>query len=236
MLTVIRQPNNKIYTDGKNPPCIQCSVTECGRPGLFPQEWDAICESSRKCELMRGVNWITIDTGGNYTWGCVGPQTHNRRRRRSIHATGLAQYLALSSAITSYVKLRSWQKITLNMMARQTDRGVLFIVDPTGNSGETWFAKFIRANYDALYSTTTRMGDVMRMHTDEQIVVFDLSRRAARRINYATLISLKEGMGTSTKWECRVRIFLPVTVVVFMHRKQNMRALSEDRYNLHYLT
>ena len=103
MLTVIRQPNNKIYTEGKNPPCIQCSVTECGRPGLFPQEWDAICESSRKCELMRGVNWITIDTGGNYMWGCVGPQTHNRRRRRSIHATGLAQYLALSSALTSLI-------------------------------------------------------------------------------------------------------------------------------------
>ena len=36
------------------------------------------------------------------------------------------------------VRLRPWQRTCLLMLERQTDREILFVVDPEGNNGNTW--------------------------------------------------------------------------------------------------
>ena len=55
-------------------------------------------------------------------------------------------------------------------------------------------AKFIRANQDGIYVTTTSMSDVMYAYGTEEVVIFYLARQVQEVINYGTLESLKNGM------------------------------------------
>ena len=48
----------------------------------------------------------------------------------------------------------------------------------------------------------------------EQVIIFDLSRHAARHIQYATLESLKDGLATAPIPECKEKIFEPLKVIV----------------------
>ena len=80
------------------------------------------------------------------------------------------------------VQLRPWQAHALVLLGGQTEREVLFVVDPRGNKEKTYLAKYIRANQDAIYMTTTGMGDVVRIPYAR---VFDLARLEV--IKYGTI-------------------------------------------------
>ena len=62
---------------------------------------------------------------------------------------------------SSDVRLKPWPARSLDLLALQSEREVMFVVDPVGNKGKTFLAKFIRANQDAIYINTTGSGDVM---------------------------------------------------------------------------
>ena len=130
------------------------------------------------------------------------------------------------------VRLRLWQRTCLQMLDRQMDRKILFVVDPEGNNRMTWLAKYIRANQDAMYLTIKSMADVLYAYGTQAVVMFDLTRQLQEVISYGTLESLKNGMAFSRKYECRERIFEPTKVVVFTNQPPNMTALTADRYTI----
>ena len=75
----------------------------------------------------------------------------------------------------------------MEMLEAQTNREILFVVDPEGNHGKTWLAKYIRANHDAMYVTTTSTSDVLFAYANQSVVMFDQTRQLQEVINYGTL-------------------------------------------------
>ena len=89
------------------------------------------------------------------------------------------------------VNLRPWQRTYMQMIEAQTKREILFVVDPEGNHDKTWLAKYIRANQDSMYLTTTNTNNIFIAYPNQSVVMFDLTRQLQEVINYGTLESLK---------------------------------------------
>ena len=163
---------------------------------------------------------------------------HWMRYRRSIkehlleEANDHALHRLQESMAPAEVTLRPWQVTCMEMLEAQSPRAILFVVDPVGNNGKTWLAKYIRANLESIYISTTSMSDVFFAYANQSVVMFDLTRQLQETINYGTLESLKNGIAFSRKYECRERLFDPAKVVVFMNQPPNMTALSADRYQV----
>ena len=64
----------------------------------------------------------------------------------------------------------------------------------------------------------------------ESTVIFDLSRSQLEKLNYDTLESIKNGMIFSTKYELRLKLYMPPRMIVFMNKRPELhKNLSDDR-------
>lgn len=72
--------------------------------------------------------------------------------------------------------LKNWQLETIRLLAEQTDREVLFVVDYIGNEGKTYLAKWLINEMNAFYANTTVYTDIMYAYNDEPVVIFDIAR------------------------------------------------------------
>ena len=164
------------------------------------------------------------------------------RHRRSIirHVNEVRQEGCLTLMKERFnpddVRLKEWQVRSLELLAAQSDREVLFVVDPVGNKGKTFLSKYIRSNQDAIYMDDTVLADVMYAYKGQEVVIFDLNHSiTVEGINYATIECLKNGIRFSRKYESREKSFQPARVIVFMTRMPDMEAMSADRYQIQEL-
>ncbi len=131
--------------------------------------------------------------------------------------------------------LNEWQKEVWSELGTQTERTILFVVDDVGNTGKTWFAKWLVGVHGAFYTNTTEYNDVMYAYDSEPYVVFDLARSAGK-INYGTLEAMKNGICFIKKYESRQKIFPPPTVVVMTNDLDIDPKLSSDRIRRFYIS
>mgnify|MGYP000138013562 CR=1 FL=1 len=100
-----------------------------------------------------------------------------------------------------HVLLRDWQIDALNILQTQNDREVLFIIDPVGNTGKSFFALYLATIFNAFLTDSTKKADVLYAYGGQKYVALDLSRQQVECINYGTLDMLKNGFGFSPKYE-----------------------------------
>lgn len=129
--------------------------------------------------------------------------------------------------------LREWQQdLNHTLLLPANRRTVLFVVDKIGNEGKSWFAQYYCALHDnAFVMESAKKTDMAYLFSDICHVLFmDCTREQNEYINYSFIESCKNGYVVSSKYECRIKRYPPMHVVVFMNQEPNMEKLSKDRY------
>lgn len=128
-----------------------------------------------------------------------------------------------------------WQEILQGKLSREAnDREIIFVVDPDGNQGKTWFAKWYCArNPTAQYMESTKKADMAySLKRDVTHLFVNCTRHQLDYLNYSFLEAVKDGMVFSGKYESCTKVIGPCHVVVMMNQEPDMSALSSDRYKI----
>ena len=133
-----------------------------------------------------------------------------------------------------------WQQEVIEYLRQPAnDREILFVVDPKGGKGKTWFAKkFTQQNPDDVqYMEPGKKADMAYMlNPNIKCLFLNISRsfdEDARKYLYSFLESVKDGMVFSPKYESRMKLLGKVHVVVMMNEMPDKTKLSSDRYVIH---
>lgn len=139
------------------------------------------------------------------------------------------------------VQLRDHQRrLEERLEDEADDRKIIFVCDPVGNTGKSFFAKYLMQKYpDSVQRLSIGKRDDLCYAIDEHksIFLFDIPRSQSEYLQYSVLESLKDGHVFSTKYQSRSKVFNhKVHVVVFMNEQPDRNKLSADRYEvIHWL-
>jgi len=139
--------------------------------------------------------------------------------------------------VVASAALRDYQQSLCDILEQPPDpRKIIFVVDPVGNSGKSWFANnFFRSHPEYTQILSVGKRDDLAFAIDESNYVFfiDLPRSTSEFLQYPILEQLKDGRVFSTKYESRVKWLIHhAHVVVMMNEYPDMTKLSKDRYEL----
>jgi hypothetical protein len=133
------------------------------------------------------------------------------------------------------VQLRPWQSAALALTQEDPDpRTVHWFFDLAGNTGKSWFANYLMARHDAALFTNGKLADMAFAYNYERIVLIDLARTQADRIDhfYQFIESMKNGVVFSPKYESGKKLFSTPHVLVFANFEPDKSKLSEDRWRV----
>lgn len=134
--------------------------------------------------------------------------------------------------------LRAWQTYYLSIVTGEPDRRTVYWVwDKVGGTGKSWFADYLVATQDAIVFSNGKITDIAHAYKRERIVVFDLTRTQAEKLDavYMAIESLKNGRLFSPKYDSHTKIFATPHVIVFANFEPDKSKLSEDRWKIQEL-
>lgn len=115
----------------------------------------------------------------------------------------------------------------------QNDRKIIWIVDEKGNSGKSYLANYLLANFKAIIFTNSKSADIAFAYNMENIVIFDFARSLEEKINYKIIEDLKNGRLFSTKYTCKFKLFDSPKVIIMSNFIPDINKLSLDRWDVH---
>lgn len=137
----------------------------------------------------------------------------------------------------SVTTLRSYQQELFDRLAGQPDtRKIIFVVDPVGNSGKSFFADYLlltRPN-DVQILSAGRRDDISYAVDDRKsIFIFDLPRSSQEYVPYVIAEQLKDRRVFSNKYQSRMKhISTAAWVIIMTNEYPDMSRLSNDRYEI----
>ena len=131
-------------------------------------------------------------------------------------------------------KLRLWQYEILKLIKTQNSRQILWVVDLKGNSGISFFSRYLAISYqfqllDGIISTKD-LGPILDRNLKG--VAFDVCRANERNFEFGTLEALKNGFLVSAKYAGQTFWLPKIPVVVFANYYPRRDSLSEDRWQV----
>jgi len=130
-------------------------------------------------------------------------------------------------------ELNEYQLEWWKRLQAQDDRRILWICndDPKGGIGKNWFGKWLRVNYGAERMLLNNKA-VHFMWKGSEYVYVNITRTYEDYVSYGTLEDLKDGEMISPKYEGRSVMYRPAKVIVFANFYPNVKAMSEDRWEI----
>lgn len=132
--------------------------------------------------------------------------------------------------------LRDWQQTLYSKLILPPDsREIQFIVDVTGNSGKSWFARYYSDLHDNSQIIVPGKKADMALTINDTSRVFFLDCPKSKQgdfIQYDFLEELKNGYVFSPKYESKNKSFPTPHVVVLMNESPDQTKLSADRYTI----
>ena len=208
----------------------QQNVRNCAARGTFHEIKDDTTRVSLEEmaeELRANGEGETARKYGDNFWSQYSTIKNTSARMKNIEAEELIKQQLMD------MELRDWQKWVVAMLEFQGDRKILFVVDQVGGLGKTRLTKWYHVNLQGTAYTTTKRGDVAYAYNGKPTVIFDLSRSQLEKLNYDMLESIKNGMIFSTKYESRLKLYMPPRMIVFMNKRPELhKNLSDDRLEM----
>jgi len=139
-------------------------------------------------------------------------------------------------------ELRAWQRQLYDDLAKPVDdRKVIFIVDTVGNCGKSWFARYceFKDPTGVFILKPSKKDDMAYMVPEDpplRVVFMDCARSATEFLQYSFLEDLKDGRVSCPKYESFIKFLPPIHVVVLMNQEPDMTKLSEDRYDIRFIS
>jgi len=130
--------------------------------------------------------------------------------------------------------LRGWQSDLLHRLELPPDdREIIFVYDPTGNSGKTTFCRWLSSHPDwqskCQVLHPSRGVDMAYLIQPKDIYLLDCPRASGDHIPWATVEALKNGHVVSTKYMPLEKVFPTPHVVLFVNSMPEEGILSADR-------
>lgn len=115
-------------------------------------------------------------------------------------------------------------------------RKIIFVVDPVGNTGKSWFVRKWLSMHDELTQCLSvgKRDDIAHVVCEsKRYFLFDLPRSQSEYLQYSVLEQLKDQQIFSPKYNSKMkRIAHRPHVVVFMNEEPDRNKLSADRYQV----
>lgn len=131
--------------------------------------------------------------------------------------------------------LRPWQSDVVSLVAEAPDtRKVFWYYDECGNTGKSFLVDYLVSMKGAIVFTNGKMADMAFAYKEESIVVFDLARCQADKIDnvYMAVENFKNGRMFSPKYESQTKVFPVPHVLVFANFEPDRSKLSQDRWHV----
>lgn len=133
------------------------------------------------------------------------------------------------------VILRPWQQHLFDLiMAPPDDRSIIWVYDPMGSKGKTFFAKYMMTNYNAFYCSPSKSTDILHSYNNQSIILYDIPRSVDEDyLNYGAIEKLKDGIVFSGKYNSGTKLRVGnAHVVIFSNSKPLDCKFSVDRLKL----
>lgn len=128
------------------------------------------------------------------------------------------------------ISLRLWQKSILEILPLQDNRKILWVIDEKGNTGKTFLANYLMANYNAFYSRGGKGVDIAHAYDYQDYVIFDYPREHEEFVNYSIIEQFKDGRIWSPKFDSELKITRSPKVICFSNFNPDQSKMSKDRW------
>lgn len=221
------------------------AVQQC--KGSFEQNYTYCTKSGEFVEFgvpnktpgQRNDLLAAVDASATMSFGQLMVSEHAPVVARSMQFfrtlyTDRARAVGMAAAEASIVDciLRPWQiKLLDTIKLPACPRSINWIWDSAGNTGKSFMAKYLMVRHDATIFTNGKIADIAFAYNFEPVVIFDLARTQADKIDhiYQVAESFKNGVLFSSKYESGKKVFCPPHVVVFANFPPEAGKLSADR-------
>ena len=142
------------------------------------------------------------------------------------------------------VILRPWQERLVEVM-KPSEREIIWIVDPAGNEGKSWFQKYLKDIHRLrVFDANIRRSSKCILHilSKEIVSLIDIFLfNVPRSFNmdefpYEMLEELKDGKAESTKYNSiKLQVNTPNTVLVFSNENPDKERMSKDRWIIYLI-
>jgi len=134
------------------------------------------------------------------------------------------------SRILEFTPREGYQTEILKILQEPADpRKIYWVYDAVGNSGKTYFAKYLVDNKSAYYTNGGKSVDLTYAYEGQGIVIFDYVRESCDYVGYGVIEQLKNGILMSTKYESGMKRYEIPHVVVFANFMPADGKFSVDR-------
>ena len=126
-----------------------------------------------------------------------------------------------------------WQQFVLDYVnAVPSERDILWVYCPNGNTGKTYLSKHLVDKYGAFYCNGGKGTDITFAYNGESTIVFDYVRDSKEYVNYGVIEQIKNGILFSSKYESGMKRFTVPRVIVMANFLCDRTKFSRDRYNV----
>ena len=132
---------------------------------------------------------------------------------------------------------RDWQEVLHGELTddeEYNDRHILFYVDEEGNSGKSWFQKYMldkEMDRVQLFTVAKRDDIAHAIDVSKDIFLFNIPRGSMEYLSYSILEMIKDRYIFSPKYNSKEKILHGKTrVVVFSNEFPDMNKMSADRF------
>ena len=142
------------------------------------------------------------------------------------------------------VILRPWQERLVEVM-KPSEREIIWIVDPAGNEGKSWFQKYLKDIHGLrVFDANIRRSSKCILHilSKEIVSLIDIFLfNVPRSFNmdefpYEMLEELKDGKAESIKYNSiKLQVNIPNTVLVFSNENPDKERMSKDRWIIYLI-
>jgi len=130
---------------------------------------------------------------------------------------------------------KPWQATLRDQLLEEADdRTVLFVVDPEGNKGKSWFCRWMYCKYpeDVQILGMGKRDDMAHMiDSHKKIFLINVPRGQMEYLSYPVLEMIKDRLVSSPKYDSRVKEMMSKNhVVVFCNEAPDEEKMTSDRY------
>lgn len=141
-----------------------------------------------------------------------------------------------TARLVEALPLRDWQQVLYQQLLKPADaRKIFFIVDTTGNTGKSWFARYYCDYHgNAQIIIPGKKADMaFAVDPTKKVFFFDCPRsKQGEYILYDFLEEMKNGCIFSPKYESKMKTLDTPHIVVLMNERPDQTKLSADRYHI----
>lgn len=153
------------------------------------------------------------------------------------HSGGMAAYFNAFHRVNppppEITELREWQlDLEKILLGPVDDRKIIWVSDPSGNSGKTAFIKYMVCKHKAFATSNGKSADIAHAWKGEKIVLFNFPKSSIAHINYGVVECIKDGLISSPKYDSHTKCYPRPHIVCMANCLPDMTAWIPDRYQI----